>query len=71
MISVDRFFGNCNVVYDLSMKICVSSKTNDINIKLFDIIARINETKTLVKHTLTYFNMASISNRRRKNRKKL
>ena len=55
MISVDRFFGNCNVADDLSMKICVPSETNDINIRLFDIVTRINETKTLVKRYFEIF----------------
>ena len=55
MISVDRFFGNCNVADDLSMKICVPSETNDISIRLFDIVTRINETKTLVKRYFEIF----------------
>ena len=48
------------------MKIYVPSETNDINIKLFDIITRINEVKTLEKHTLTYFNTVSISSQKRR-----
>ena len=50
MISLDKFSGICNSVYDISTKICVSSKTKDINIKVFNMITNINESKTMVKH---------------------
>ena len=50
MISLDKFSGICNSVDDISTKICVSSKTKDINIKVFNTITNINESKTMVKH---------------------
>ena len=50
MISLDKFSGICNSVDDISTKICVSSKTKDINIKVFNMITNINESKTMVKH---------------------
>ena len=52
MISLDKCNGSCNAVDELSTKICVQSETKDINFKLFNMIARINEVKTLVKHIL-------------------
>ena len=35
MISLDKFNGSCNVVDDLSAKICVSIKTKDANVEIF------------------------------------
>ena len=32
------------------MRICVLSKTKDVNVKVFNMITRINEVKTMVKH---------------------
>ena len=50
MISLEKYNGSCNVVDELSMKIWVPSETKDINVKVFNMITRINEVKTLVKH---------------------
>ena len=44
IISLDKCNRSCNAVDGLSIKICVASKTKD------NLITRINETKTLVKH---------------------
>ena len=52
MISLDKCNGSCNAVDELSTKICVQSETKDINFKLFNMITRINEVKTLVKRIL-------------------
>ena len=41
MISQDQCNWSCNVV-DLSMKIFVTTETNDVNIKVFNIITRID-----------------------------
>ena len=49
MISLDKCNGSCNV-YDLSTQICVLSKTKNAHVKVFNMITRIYETKTLVKH---------------------
>ena len=50
MISQDKCNGGCNAVDDLSTKICVSSKTKDINVKVFDMITKIHQAEILVKH---------------------
>ena len=44
IISLDKCNRSCNAVDSLSIKICVVSKTKD------NVITRINEAKTLVKH---------------------
>ena len=51
MISLDKCSGSCNSVGDLATKICVPSKTKDVNVKVFNMITNKNEVKTLVKHT--------------------
>ena len=50
MINLDKCSESCNAVDDLSAKICVLGKTKDVNAKVFNMIARINEATTLVKH---------------------
>ena len=50
MINLDKCNGSSNVVNDLSTKIFVPSNTKDINVKVFNVIKKINEAKTSVKH---------------------
>ena len=50
MISLDKYDGSCNGGDNLAMKICVSSKTKDAIVKVFNVITRITEAKTLAKH---------------------
>ena len=52
MVSLCRCNGSCNAFYDLSGKICVPNKTKDVNVKVLNMIARINESKTLVRPIL-------------------
>ena len=46
MIGIDKCNGSCNAFDDLSTKICVPSKTKDINVKVFKMITRLHECKT-------------------------
>ena len=50
MINLDKCDGSCNSLDDLSDRICVSNKTEDVNAKVFNMITRISESKSLVKH---------------------
>ena len=50
MISLDECNGNCNAIDDSCKKICVPSETKEVNVKVFNMITRINEAKSLVKH---------------------
>ena len=50
MFSLDRCNGSCNALDHLSSKICVSNKTKDVNLYVFNIITEINEQKTLKEH---------------------
>ena len=47
---LDRCVGSCNTRNDLSNKICVPNKTEDLNLSMFKIITGINESKTLAKY---------------------
>ena len=49
-VKLDRFVGSCNVLNDLSNKVCVSNKTEEFNLSVFNMITGINESKTLTKH---------------------
>ena len=40
MTSLDQFSGNCNFVDDLTTKICVPSKTKDVNVKVLNMITK-------------------------------
>ena len=42
---------SCNTANDLSGKVCVPIKTEDLNLSVFNMITRINESKTSTKHT--------------------
>ena len=41
---------NCNTLNDLSNKVCIPEKTEDLNLSVFNMIAGINESKTLNNH---------------------
>ena len=48
-VKLDRCVGSCNALNDLSNKVCVPNKTEDLNLILFNMITRINESKILTK----------------------
>ena len=50
MAELDICVGSCNTLNDLSNKLCVSDKTEDLNISMFIMITGINEFETLTKH---------------------
>ena len=49
-VKLDRCVESCNTLNDLSNKVCVPNKTEDLNISVFNMITGINESKTLTKH---------------------
>ena len=51
-LPLNIYIGSCNTVNNLSNKICVSDKTEDLNLITFNKITGINEPKTLTKHIL-------------------
>ena len=44
--------GSCNTLDDLFNRVCVSKETEDLNISVFNMITRINGSKTLTKDIL-------------------
>ena len=49
-VKLARCVRSYNTFNDLSNKLCVPNKTEDLNLRMFNIITRINESKTLSKH---------------------
>ena len=49
MFHLDRFNGICNALHDIFGKIYVPNKTEHKNIRVFNMITRINELETLIK----------------------
>ena len=49
-VKLDRCAESCNTINNLSNKVCVPNKTEDLNLKVFNMITGINELKTLTKH---------------------
>ena len=49
-VNLDRCIRSCNTLNDLSNKVCVANKTEDLNLSVFSMIIRINELKTLTKY---------------------
>ena len=48
---MNRCVRSCNTLNNLSNKVCVSNKTEDLNLSVFSMI-RINELKIMTKHVL-------------------
>ena len=49
-VKLDRCAGSCNPLNDLSNKVTVPNKAEDLNLCVFNMITGINESKTLIKH---------------------
>ena len=47
---LDRCVRSCNTLNDLSYKVCVPNKTENLNLSGFNMITGINEWKILRKH---------------------
>ena len=44
-VKLDRCVGSCNALNDLSNKVCVPNKTEDLNLSVFNTIAGRNKSK--------------------------
>ena len=55
MVNLHRYNGCCDTLDDISGRICVPDKTEDVNLIVFYIITRTNESKTLIKHISSKF----------------
>ena len=50
LVNLDRCVGSCNNLNDLSNKVNVPSKTEHLNLSVFNVITGINESKTLTNY---------------------
>ena len=50
-VKLDKCVGSCNTLNNLSNKVCVPNKTEDLNLSVLNIITGINESKTLTNRT--------------------
>ena len=49
-VKLDKCVGKCNTFNDLNNEECIPNKTEDLNLSVFNVIAGINESKTLTRH---------------------
>ena len=49
-IKVNKCSGSCSTINDPFTKLCVPDITENINVKVFNLIARINETRQIIWH---------------------
>ena len=49
-IKLDGCVGSCNALNNSSNKVCVPTKTEDLSLRLFNMITGINESEALTKH---------------------
>ena len=49
-IKVNKCSGSCNTITNPFAKLCVPAITKNINVKVFNLMARINETRQIVWH---------------------
>ena len=54
-IKVSKCSGNCNNINDPIAKLCIPDIIKDMNIKVFNILARINETRKITWHETCKF----------------
>ena len=48
-VKLDMWLWSCNTLNNLSNKVCIPNKTEDLNLSVFIMITSINELKTLTK----------------------
>ena len=49
-VKINRCSGNCNSINDPYAKICVPDIVKNINVKVFNLMSRINETRSIKSH---------------------
>ena len=49
-VSINRYNGSYKFFNDLSSRLCVPNKTKDLNLNVFNMIAKINESKIITNH---------------------
>ena len=49
-IKIDKLSGNCNNIHNPYAKICVPNTIKDLNVKVFNLMSRTNETRHIKSH---------------------
>ena len=49
-VSVKKCGGSCNPIDDLYTRVCVPNKVKNTNVKIFNLISGVNETRFFVQH---------------------
>ena len=49
-VKLDKCAGSCNTLNDLSNRVYVPNKTEDLNLSVLNVITGINESETLTRH---------------------
>ena len=50
VVNVNKCCGSCTTIDDPYARICVPNKVKNMNVKVFNLISRVNETRFLVQH---------------------
>ena len=56
VVNLDRYTRSCNILNDLTSKVCVPKK-QDLNLSISNMITGINESKTSTKHANVNVNL--------------
>ena len=54
-VSINKWGGSYNTIDDLNAGVCVPNKAKKMNVKVFNLMSRVNETKSLVQYKLCEF----------------
>ena len=49
-VSVNKCGGSCNTIDDPCARVCAPNKVKNMNVKVFNLMSRINETKFLLQN---------------------
>ena len=73
-IKINRYNGNCNNINDPYARICVSDIVKNLNVKVFNLMSRANETKFIKWHEsckcICRLNAVVCNNKQRRNENK-
>ena len=53
-VKLNRCNGNCNNINDPYARICVPDIVKNLNVKVFNLMSRINETRSIKWHVSAY-----------------
>ena len=51
-ITINKFKGSCNTINDPYAKLCLPDTTKSINVKVFNLMSKTNETRHIKRHSL-------------------